>query len=207
MTQERRRLLVTGAAGHVAGLILPELRVRYRLRRLDVASQQPEGDDEIIRADICDVGLMTDACRDVAGVLQVAAKAFEDDFVSVLAPRNLIGTWSMFDAAVRAGVSHVVFASTGQTVGANPPDVISTLLASVEVPTSRCVNRQRCACESWHDFRRDCRVTASDRGPARQGKATSELPLQVEAVPALPQRSAPDRDRTTNPTGHSVSAL
>jgi hypothetical protein len=64
---------------------------------------------------------------------------------------------------------------------------LSALLASVEVPTTRCVNRQRCACESRHDFRRACRVTSSDRRPARQGKAPTELPLHIEAVPAPPQ--------------------
>jgi hypothetical protein len=72
------------------------------------------------------------------------------------------------------------------------PGWLRTLLASVEVPATRCVNRQRCACESRHDFRRACRVTSSDRRPARQGKAPTGLPLQIEAVPALPQRSRPD---------------
>ena len=72
------------------------------------------------------------------------------------------------------------------------PGRLSTLLASAAVPATRCVNRQRCACQSRHDFRRACRVTASDRRPARQGKAPTGLPLQIEAVPALPQPS----DRT-----------
>ena len=63
---------------------------------------------------------------------------------------------------------------------------LNGLLASVAVPTTRCVNRQRCAGESRHDFRRACRVTSSDRRPARKGKAPTELPLQIEAVPALP---------------------
>jgi uronate dehydrogenase len=121
MKHSRQRLLVTGAAGHVAGLIMPALREHYQLRRLDVAAQRPAGDDEIVHADICDVGLVTEACQDVAGIVHLAAKAFEDDFLSVLLPRNVIGTWSVFQAAARAGVTRVIFASTGQTVGANPP--------------------------------------------------------------------------------------
>ena len=88
-------------------------------------------------------------------------------------------------SGLAAGLEH---APTG-------PGRLSTLLASVAVPTTRCVNRQRCACESRHDFRRACRVTSSDRRPARQGKAPTELPLQIEAVPALPQRSRPDLRR------------
>jgi nucleoside-diphosphate-sugar epimerase len=121
MKDSRQRLLVTGAAGYVAGLIMPALREHYQLRRLDVAGQRPAGDDEIVQADVCDVGLVTQACQDAAGIVHLAAKAFEDDFLSVLLPRNVIGTWSVFQAAARAGVARVVFASTGQTVGANPP--------------------------------------------------------------------------------------
>jgi nucleoside-diphosphate-sugar epimerase len=121
MNDSRQRLLVTGAAGYIAGLIMPALREHYQLRRLDVVGQRPVGDDEVVQADICDVGLVTEACQDVAGVVHLAAKAFEDDFLSVLLPRNVIGTWSVFEAAVGAGVTCVVFASTGQTVGANPP--------------------------------------------------------------------------------------
>ena len=75
------------------------------------------------------------------------------------------------------------------------PGRLSMLLAPVAVPTTRCVNRQRCACEPGHDFRRACRVTSPDRRPARQGTAPTGLPLQIEAVPALPQRSRPDLPR------------
>jgi NAD dependent epimerase/dehydratase family len=121
MKDSRQRLLVTGAAGYIAGLIMPALREHYQLRRLDVVGQRPVGDDEVVQADVCDVGLVTEACQDVAGVVHLAAKAFEDDFLSVLLPRNVIGTWSVFQAAARAGVTRVIFASTGQTVGANPP--------------------------------------------------------------------------------------
>jgi uronate dehydrogenase len=120
MTESRQRLLVTGAAGYVAGLIMPALREQYPLRRLDVAGQHPVGDDEIVQADVCDVGLVTEACQGAAAVVHLAAKAFEDDFLSVLLPRNVVGAWSVFQAAARAGVARVVFASTGQAVGANP---------------------------------------------------------------------------------------
>ena len=36
MEDSRERVLVTGAAGYVAGLIMPTLREHYALRRLDV---------------------------------------------------------------------------------------------------------------------------------------------------------------------------
>jgi hypothetical protein len=39
----------------VAGLITPRLRAEFRLRRLDLVSQRPEGDDEVLQTDIRDV--------------------------------------------------------------------------------------------------------------------------------------------------------
>jgi hypothetical protein len=72
------------------------------------------------------------------------------------------------------------------------PGRLSALLASVEVPTARCVNRQRCACESRHDFRRACRVTSSDRRPARQGKASTEL-FHFRSKPFLHFHNGPGR--------------
>jgi nucleoside-diphosphate-sugar epimerase len=123
MEQSRPTILVTGAAGHVARLIMPALRKHYRLRRLDVADQEPAGDDELVRGDVADVGVVERACAGVVAVVHLAAKAFEDDFLSVLLPRNVIGGWSVFEAARRAGVPAVVYASTGQTLGGNPPGV------------------------------------------------------------------------------------
>ncbi|HVB42099.1 MAG TPA: hypothetical protein VNF47_05250 [Streptosporangiaceae bacterium] len=72
-----------------------------------------------------------------------------------------------------------------------PGQSLDTLLASGEVPTTRSVNRQRCACESRHDFRRACRVTSSDRRPARQGNAPTGLPLHSKLF--LHFHNGPDR--------------
>jgi uronate dehydrogenase len=69
---------------------------------------------------------MTQACDDVVGIVHLAATASEDDFLSVLLPRNVVGTWSIFEAAVRSGVRHFVFASTAQTVQAYPPGTALT---------------------------------------------------------------------------------
>lgn len=75
----------------------------------------------MIRADVADVGLMTDAAHGADAILHLAAKAFEDDFLSVLLPRNVTGTWSVFEAAMRAEAPKVIFASTGQVLLGNRP--------------------------------------------------------------------------------------
>jgi nucleoside-diphosphate-sugar epimerase len=55
MVSGREKVLVTGAAGRVARLIAPTLRAEFQLRRLDVVSQQPSADDELVQADVRDV--------------------------------------------------------------------------------------------------------------------------------------------------------
>jgi uronate dehydrogenase len=113
-------ILITGGAGHVAGLISPLLRREFRLRRIDTVEQEPEGQDEVVRADVCDLEAMRGACDGVAAVVHLAAQPAEADFRTVLLPRNLDGTWAAYEAAVRAGVRRFVFASTIQVVDGYP---------------------------------------------------------------------------------------
>lgn len=104
----------------MARLIAPMLRSEFRLRRLDIASLQPEGDDEVLEADIRDVPALEEACAGVRAVVHLAAQPAEADFRSVLLPRNLDGVWAAFEATIRARVPRFVFASTIQTVDGNP---------------------------------------------------------------------------------------
>ena len=116
-------MLVTGGAGRVAKWTAPILREAFRLRRLDLADQEPEGDDEIVTADIRDLDAVSEACADASAVLHLAAQPAEADFRQVLLPKNLDGTWAVFEGTLRAGVRRVVFASTIQTIDGYPQHV------------------------------------------------------------------------------------
>jgi nucleoside-diphosphate-sugar epimerase len=96
---------------------------RFRLRRLDLAEQDPTADDEIVTADIRDIDAMRDACSGARAVVHLAAQPAEADFRSLLLPKNLDGAWAMFEAASSAGVPRFVFASTIQTIDGYPPHV------------------------------------------------------------------------------------
>jgi len=120
---DRRAILLTGAAGRVGSLIAPFLRTAFLLRKLDVVRQTPVADDEIVRADVRDLAALTRACDGVAAVVHLAAEPDEADFRTRLLPRNVDATWSVFEAARRAGAPRVVFASSVQVVSAYPVDV------------------------------------------------------------------------------------
>ncbi|MGB3441070.1 MAG: NAD(P)-dependent oxidoreductase [Actinophytocola sp.] len=117
------RLLITGAAGGVGTLLRPRLASPDRtLRLLDIADLPDTGDGaELVRASITDLAAMTRACEDVDAILHLGGLATEhgwDDVLSV----NIDGTYKVFEAAHRAGVPRVVFASTNHTVGFHPRD-------------------------------------------------------------------------------------
>ena len=137
---DRQTLVVTGGAGHVATLISADLRGEFHLRRIDLARQEAADDHEVLTADAGDLDVMTKAFAGASGVLHLAAKAFEDDFRSILLPRNVDATWAVYEAAVRAGVPRVVFARTGQTVAGHPlgvrvtPDMPATKRFDVANP-------------------------------------------------------------------------
>lgn len=114
MTREGPRVLVTGSAGKVAGLTLPWLRPHYRLRLLDLRAQVALADDEVLQADITDTDAVERACQGVRAVVHLAAQPKEAPFAA-LVPPNIVGLWSVFEAAARAGVGCVVFASSVQT--------------------------------------------------------------------------------------------
>lgn len=120
MSVERPLILVTGGAGRVARWTAPLLRDAFRLRLLDLADQKPAADDEIVTADIRDLDAMKHACAGVHAVLHLAAQPAEADFRSILLPRNLDGTWAVFEASSSVGVPRVVFASTIQTIDGYP---------------------------------------------------------------------------------------
>ncbi len=111
-----QRLVVTGAAGWVGRHIVPLLARRYDVRAVDI--------DDV---DITDLDALTAAFEGVDAVVHLAAVAGDDDFLTEIVPKNLIGCRNAFEAARRAGVRTVVFASSGQVVLNNPPNVEVTV--------------------------------------------------------------------------------
>ncbi|MGN6798899.1 MAG: NAD-dependent epimerase/dehydratase family protein [Gaiellaceae bacterium] len=116
-----RTLVVTGCAGRVAGMIAAELRERFHLRGLDVETPANGVVDEFVHADVRDIGATALAFDGAAAVLHLAAQPAQADFRERLLPRNLDGTWAVYEAAVQTAVPRLVFASTLQTIQGYEP--------------------------------------------------------------------------------------
>jgi uronate dehydrogenase len=104
------RVLLTGAAGRIGRHLVAPMARRYDLTVLDRAAVP--GVADALRGDLQDPTLLERACAGVEVVAHLAAVADESPFLERLLPSNIVGCYRMFEAARRAGVRRVVFASS-----------------------------------------------------------------------------------------------
>ncbi len=112
-TERRRRVLVTGAEGTIGTAVREHLADRYELVAL---TREPAAFPSHV-ADIADLAAIEPAFAGADAVVHLAASpAVETPWEEIL-PNNLIGTYNVFEAARRAGVGRVVFASSNHAIG------------------------------------------------------------------------------------------
>jgi len=111
-----RRVLITGMSGLIGEAVRRRLAGRWALRALN---RRPVPGVECHQADISDLDAILPAFRDVDAVVHLAANVANDQdrgrWEAVLRD-NVVGTYNVFEAARRAGVKRVVYASSGATV-------------------------------------------------------------------------------------------
>ncbi|MCY3710884.1 MAG: NAD(P)-dependent oxidoreductase [Caldilineaceae bacterium] len=110
MTQ---RILVTGMSGLIGGAVRQRLEGRYHLTALN-RSLVPGV--RTVQADIADFDSILPAFEGQDAVVHLAASARGRDPWERVRDPNLIGAYNVFEAARRARVSRVVFASSGSTI-------------------------------------------------------------------------------------------
>lgn len=114
MTSDRRmRVLVTGAAGTIGTAVRQRLGDSYELRSLTHAP----ADFPSHVADIADLEAIQPAFEGIEAVVHLAASPSVETPWEAILPNNLIGTYNVFEAARRAGVDRVVFASSNHAIG------------------------------------------------------------------------------------------
>ena len=116
-------ILITGAAGRIGTMLRPRLARPGRTLRLLDTAPLPGGPtrpgEESVTASVTDLAAMTAACAGVDAVIHLAALAGEAAWERIL-PVNIEGTYVAFEAARRAGVPRVVYASSNHAVGFTP---------------------------------------------------------------------------------------
>lgn len=128
------RLLITGAAGHIGSALREGLRGVYPVLRL--TDNRPLGEarpgEEIMPADLTDFGEVLAVMQDVDAVVHLGGIPNEDSYERIRSV-NMDGTQHVYEAARRAGVKRVVFASSIHAVGFYPRDQVNKV--GPEMPT------------------------------------------------------------------------
>jgi uronate dehydrogenase len=113
-------ILMTGAAGQVGTMLRSRLaRPDRTLRLLDIAPLTAGPGEEAIQASITDLDAMTAACQGADAVIHLGGYAGEESWDDIL-DVNIGGSYATFEAARRAGVPRVIYASSNHAVGFAP---------------------------------------------------------------------------------------
>ena len=132
MSNENRRIVVTGGRGFIGVNLIRKLEDAQSVRVVDSLQRSSptgwkNGQAEFIQCDIRNLSDLTEAFLDADSVVHLAA--FGSVIESIKDPGenfdvNALGTLNVLRAAVSANVSRVVFASTGGAlIGDAPPPV------------------------------------------------------------------------------------
>ena len=113
----KQRVLVTGIAGTIGGIVRRYLGSKYELSGLD---RVPADGVESHVADLSDREAMRPAFDGKDTVVHLAADASGAAKWESVLPNNIAGTYNVLEACREAGVRRVVFASTNHVVGIYP---------------------------------------------------------------------------------------
>jgi uronate dehydrogenase len=116
-----RKILVTGAAGDVGTRLRKLLPPIYpNIRWSDVrAPKDLAPGAEFVRADLAVLEQVETIVRGIDGIVHLGGFSVEGPWETILAA-NIVGCYNLFEAAYRAGVKRVVFASSNHAVGFYP---------------------------------------------------------------------------------------
>lgn len=110
------RVLITGAAGAIGSALAQAIRGRYKLRLTDIV---PLDDPDFELADLTDRREVEAVVRDVDAIVHLGGIANEHTWERIAAV-NIGGTAHVFEAARKARVGRVIFASSVHAVGFAP---------------------------------------------------------------------------------------
>lgn len=116
-----KRVLLTGAAGGIGTWLrklLPPIYPELVLSDL----REPEtlrSDEAFIQADLAKPEEIERACQGVDGIIHLGGQSGEAPWETIL-EANIVGCYNLFEAARKAGVKRVVFATSNHAVGFYP---------------------------------------------------------------------------------------
>jgi uronate dehydrogenase len=116
-----QKILVTGAAGGIGTRLRKLMKGLYpSIRWSDI--RKPDdlaADEDFVVADLADLAAVKGIVAGVDGIVHLGGYSIEGPWETIL-NSNIIGCYNLFEAAYRAGVKRVVFASSNHAIGFYP---------------------------------------------------------------------------------------
>ncbi len=116
-----KRVLVTGAAGGIGGHlrrllppIYPDLRLSDLKKPADLGPAE-----KFVQADLADAAAVERICSGVEGIVHLGGISGEAPWEDIH-NANIVGCYNLFEAARKAGVKRIIFASSNHAVGFYP---------------------------------------------------------------------------------------
>jgi uronate dehydrogenase len=118
MRFQEQPILLTGAAGGLGRVLRPRLIERYgRLRSSDIVDPAPAlAGEELVVGNLADADFVDRLVAGCGAIIHFGGRSIEDTF-QVILQSNIVGTFHLFDAAKRAGIKRIVFASSNHAIG------------------------------------------------------------------------------------------
>jgi uronate dehydrogenase len=127
-----QRVLLTGAAGNVGGFLrklLPPIYPGLVLSDIK-APKDLAASEKFVQADIAKPAEIERACEGMEGIIHLGGRSGEAPWEAIL-EANIVGCYNLFEAARKAGVKRVVFATSNHAVGFYPR---STTIGTEVIP-------------------------------------------------------------------------
>ena len=115
---DRKKVLITGAAGEIGRVLAEGLRQDYDLRLLYHQTVLPVvGNEEIFVGSINNMEEMVKATAGIDTVVHMAGNPDDKAGFEEVMGVNIQGTYTTFEASKRSGVKQIIFASTNHVTG------------------------------------------------------------------------------------------
>lgn len=116
-----QRILLTGAAGKLGRRLRAPLAKRYPLLRVtDILELQPiESNEEVVQCDLSDAAAVEKLLVGVDAIVHFGGYPREAAWDTIL-HANIISTTNLWEAAMKAGVRRIVYASSNHAIGFHP---------------------------------------------------------------------------------------
>ena len=111
---ERKRVLITGASGLIGTVLRDALADEYALSGVDL---KPVPVLDSLVADMTDLDAILPAFEGVEVVIDLAANPDQDSSWETVRDNNIPSTYNALEAARRAGVKRLIFASSNHATG------------------------------------------------------------------------------------------